>query len=57
MTERDYVGLVLWAMAFMTAVGGMLPQMWPGLVRFVDRSFLNPPRRQQGDDSGHGGQH
>ena len=55
MTERDYVGFFLWAMAFMIAVGGMIPQMWPSLMRFVDRTFLNPPRRQHdgGDPAGH----
>jgi len=46
MSERDYVGFFLWAMAFMIAIGGMIPQMWPSLVGFVDRTFLNPPRRR-----------
>jgi len=54
MSERDYVGFFLWAMAFMIAIGGMIPQMWPSLVGFVDRTFLNPPRRR---DSGGGGHH
>jgi len=56
MSERDYVGFFVWAMAFMIAVGGMILQMWPSLVGFVDRTFLNPPRRRQ-DDSGRGGHH
>jgi len=51
MSERDYVGFFLWAMAFMIAVGAMILQMWPSLVGFVDRTFLNPPRRRQ-DDGG-----
>lgn len=54
MSERDYVGFFLWAMAFMIAVGAMILQMWPSLVGFVDRTFLNPPRRH---DSGRGGHH
>lgn len=54
MSERDYVGFFLWAMAFMIAVGGMILQMWPSLVGFVDRTFLSPPRRH---DSGRGGHH
>jgi hypothetical protein len=45
MTERDYAGFFLWAMAFMIAAGGMILQMWPGLVRFVDRRFIAPPGR------------
>ncbi len=57
MTERDYVGFVLWAMAFMIAVGGMIPQMWPSLVRFVDRSFLSLPRRPQPEDHESSGPH
>lgn len=51
MSERDYVGFFLWAIAFMIAVGAMILQMWPSLVGFVDRTFLNPPRRRQ-DDGG-----
>ena len=56
MSERDYVGFFLWAMAFMIAVGGMVLQMWPSLVGFVDRTFLTPPRRRQ-DDSDRTGHH
>ena len=52
MTERDYLGFVLWALAFMIVVGGMSPSMWPSLVRFVDRGFLKKPR-----NGGHGGSH
>ncbi|MBI3998588.1 MAG: hypothetical protein HY355_06100 [Armatimonadetes bacterium] len=46
MSERDYLGFVLWALAFMIAVGGMLPDVWPGLIRFVDRTFLQEGRAQ-----------
>lgn len=52
MTERDYVGFFLWFLAFMVAVGGMIPSMWPGLVRFVNRRVLKEDE-QPGGSSGH----
>lgn len=56
MSERDYVGFFLWVMAFMIAAGGMITQMWPSLVRFVDRRFINPPPRT-GDEGAPAGHH
>ncbi|MDR7483482.1 MAG: hypothetical protein QN183_02890 [Armatimonadota bacterium] len=44
MTERDYVGFTLWFLAFMIAVGGMLPAVWPGLIRWVDRATARQAR-------------
>jgi hypothetical protein len=44
MTERDYLGFTLWFLAFMIAVGGMLPVVWPGLIRRVDRMAARQER-------------
>lgn len=47
MTERDYVGFTLWFLAFMIAVGGMLPVVWPGLIRWVDRTTTRQAREPE----------
>lgn len=44
MSERDYVGFFLWALAFMIAVGGMIPSVWPGLIQYGDRTLFKEPR-------------
>jgi hypothetical protein len=51
MTERDYLLFFLWALAFMIAIGGMIQQMWPGLIQFVERRFLQARRPDDADTS------
>ncbi len=43
MSERDYLGFLIWALAFMVTVGGLIHDLWPSLINFVDRTFLQPP--------------
>ncbi len=47
MSERDYLGFVLWALAFMITVGGLIHDLWPSLIQFVDRRFLKQPGGDQ----------
>lgn len=51
MTERDYLTFFLWFLAFMVAVGAMIPALWPGLVRFVHDRILGDGESPGG--SGH----
>jgi len=51
MSERDYLAFFVWFLAFMVAVGGMIPSLWPSLVRFVNRQILKEDDRPA--DSGH----
>jgi hypothetical protein len=46
MSERDYLGFVIWALAFMITVGGLIQDLWPSLIQFVDRMFLKQPDSQ-----------
>jgi hypothetical protein len=48
MSERDYLAFVIWALAFMITIGGLIRDLWPSLIQFVDRTFLKQP-----DDRGH----
>ncbi len=48
MSERDYVGVFVWALAFMITAGGLIRDLWPSLIRFVDRAILKQP-----DTEGH----
>jgi len=48
MSERDYVGVFVWTLAFMITVGGLIRDLWPSLIHFVDRAFLKQP-----DTEGH----
>ncbi len=41
MTERAALYAVLWALGVMVVIGALLPLIWPGLIRFVNRSVLN----------------
>lgn len=40
MPERQAVLVVLWALGAMIVIGALLPAVWPGLIRFVDRTIL-----------------
>lgn len=40
MSEREAVTFVLWSLGVMVAVGAILPRVWPGLIRLVDRAVL-----------------
>jgi hypothetical protein len=39
MTERDYVGFALWALAFMVATGGLIRDLIPSWMRVVDHAL------------------
>lgn len=43
MSEREAVLIVLWALLAMIIVGALLPAVWPGLIRFVNRAILKEP--------------
>lgn len=47
MTERQAVIVALWALGIMIVVGALLPSVWPGLIRFVNRTVLKE------NDTGH----
>lgn len=57
MSERDYLGFVIWALAFMISVGGLIKDLWPSLIQFVDRSFLSQSTVQRPEDGGQAGHH
>ncbi len=40
MTERVALTVVLWALGIMIVIGALLPLVWPGLIRFVNRTVL-----------------
>lgn len=40
MTERVALTLILWALGIMIVIGALLPLVWPGLIRFVNRTVL-----------------
>lgn len=40
MTERAALTFVLWALGVMIVIGALLPLVWPGLIRFFDRTVL-----------------
>ncbi|MGQ0571144.1 MAG: hypothetical protein ACT4P5_16705 [Armatimonadota bacterium] len=40
MSERQAVLIVLGALGAMIIVGALLPTLWPGLIRFVNRTVL-----------------
>lgn len=40
MTERVALAVVLWALGIMIVVGALLPLVWPGLIRFVNRAVI-----------------
>jgi len=46
MTERAALTFVLWALGIMIVIGALLPLVWPGLIRFVNRTVL------KGNDAG-----
>ncbi|MDR7417569.1 MAG: hypothetical protein QN178_01510 [Armatimonadota bacterium] len=49
MDERQAVYMVLWALGAMVVVGALLPVLFPGFVRYVNRTIL-----KETDDSAHG---
>jgi hypothetical protein len=50
MSEREAVLIVLWALLSMIVIGAVLPHLFPGLVRFVNRTIL---KEGQTEDHSH----